>query len=105
LALQQQIVAANEAAFTESLRRAVQNDLANLDRLETTITLDDRIVALRERIERETRVRLQEGVVTSAEYADRNTDLLQARLARAAHLVELVQTRARFLTTLGLEVR
>jgi outer membrane protein TolC len=105
LALQQQIVAANEAAFTESLRRSVQTDLANLDRLESSIGLDDRIIALRERIERETRVRLQEGVVTSAEYADRNTDLLQARLARSSHLVELIQTRARFLTTLGLEVR
>jgi outer membrane protein TolC len=105
LALQQQIVAANEAAFTESLRRAVQMDIATLDRLDSTLALDDRIIALRERIERETRVRLQEGVITSAEYADRNTELLQARLARASHLVELVQTRARFLTTLGLEVR
>jgi outer membrane protein TolC len=105
LALQQQVVATNEAAFTESLRRAVQTDLATMDRLESTITMDDRIIALRERIERETRVRLQEGVVTSAEYADRNTDLLQARLAKAGHVVELIQTRAHFLTTLGLEVR
>jgi outer membrane protein TolC len=105
LALQQQIVAANEAAFTESLRRAIQTDLATLDRLDSTLVLDDRIIALRERIERETRIRLQEGVVTSAEYANRNAELLQARLARSSHLVELVQTRARLLTTLGLEIR
>ena len=105
LTLQQQIVAANEAAFTESLRRAIQADLANIDRLEGTLALDDRIIALRDRIEREARVRLQEGAITSAEYTDRNSELLQARLARASHLVELTQSRARFLTTLGLEVR
>ena len=105
LTLQQQIVAANEAAFTEALRRAVQADIANIERLEGALVLDDRIIALRDGIEREARVRLQEGVITSAEYADRNTELLQARLARASHVVELTQSRTRFLTTLGLEVR
>jgi outer membrane protein TolC len=105
LALQQQIVTANEAAFTESLLRAVQADIAAVDRLEGALALDDRIIALRDRIEREFRVRLQEGVITSAEYADRNTDLLQARLTRASHLVELSQARVHLLTTLGLEVR
>ena len=105
LALEQQIVSTNETAFTESLRRVVQNDLANIDRLETTLDTDDRIIALRERVERETRARLAEGVITSAEFVARNTELLQARLARASHQVELAQTRARFLTTLGVEVR
>jgi len=105
LALQQQIVATNEAAFTEGLRRAVQTDLATMDRLDAAVGMDSRIIALRERIERETRTRLQEGVVTAAEYADRNSDLLQARLARTTHLIELIQTRAHFLTTLGVEVR
>jgi outer membrane protein TolC len=105
LELEQQIATTNEAAFTESVRRAVQNDLANIDRLEAAIVLDDRIILLRERIERETRIRLQEAVVTAAEYVDRNTDLLQARLARAGHVVELAQSRARLLTTIGIEVR
>jgi hypothetical protein len=36
---------------------------------------------------------------------DRQTDVLNARLARAAHRVELAQASARFLTTVGLEVR
>ena len=105
IALQQRMLTTEERAFRDALRRTVQGDLATLDRMDSTLALDDRIIALREGIERETRLRFQEGVVTASEYLDRNTDVLTARLARARHRVELSQARARFLTTLGLEMR
>ncbi|HUR95156.1 MAG TPA: TolC family protein [Gemmatimonadales bacterium] len=105
IALQRQIVASEEAAFASRLTRDVQNDLADIDRLETALALDDQIIALRERVEAETAIRFREGVVTASEYVDRSTDVLEARLARATHRVEQVQARARFLTALGLEIR
>jgi outer membrane protein TolC len=105
LALQQQIVAADEAAFTNSLGRSTEADLAAIDRLTVALTLDERIIALREEIERSMQARFQERVVTAADYLERSTELLQARFARAGHLVELAQASAKFLTTLGLEVR
>ena len=105
LALQRQIVATEEAAFTESVRRGIATDVAAIGRLEGSLEADDAIVALRERILRETRLRFEEGVITAAECVDRETDLLSARLTRATHRVELAQARARFLTLLGLEVR
>jgi outer membrane protein TolC len=105
LALEREIVATEEAAFTSSLARAIQGDLATMDRLDSTLVLDDQIVTLRERVEHETGLRFQEGVVTASEFLDRSTDVLEARLARATHQVEQVQARARFLTTLGLEIR
>jgi outer membrane protein TolC len=105
LALQRQIVSADEQNFTDNLRRGVAQDLASIDRLGATLAADDEIVALRERIASETRVRFAEGVVTSAEYVGRETDVLSARISRASHRVELAQARARFLTTLGIEVR
>lgn len=105
IALQRQIVAAEEAAFTSRLTRDIQSDLADIDRLEAALALDDRIVSLRERVEAETQARFREGVVTASEYVDRSTDVLHARLARATHRVEQVQARARFLTTLGLEIQ
>ena len=105
LRLQQEVVAAEEAAFTERLRRAVQTDLAAIDRLQHTLTMDERIIALRENIDRVSRVRFEEGVITASEYLDRNTDWLTARFAQGRHRVELAQARARLLTTLGLEVR
>jgi outer membrane protein TolC len=105
LALQQQIVATEERAFSERISRGVASDLAAVDRLEKTLAADDTIIALRERVLNETRIRFGEGVVTSAEYVDRETDALNARLARATHRVELERARARFLTLTGVEVR
>lgn len=105
LALQQRVVATEEAAFADAVRRGVAADLAAIDRLERALAVDDTIVALRARPLAEARLRLGEGVITAAEYVDRETDLLAARQARAAHRVELAQARARYLTALGLEVR
>jgi len=105
LELQRQIITAEEEQFTNTLRRGVEQDLANIDRLESAVREDDEIVALRESILTETRTRFNEGVVTSADYVDRQTDVLSARTSRALHRVELAQARARFLNTLGIEVR
>lgn len=104
LRLQQDVVRTEEAAFTAAVRRATVRDLATMDRLAATLAADDRIIALRERVERETRTRLGEGVVTAAEYVNRRTDVLDARIARAQHRVELAQARARYLTTLGIDL-
>ena len=105
LALQQQIVASDEAAFTATTQRAVERQLAEIDRLTAALRTDDAIIALRERIERETRHRYAEAVVTAAEYVDRENDVLAARLTRAGHEVELAQAQARYLTTIGVELR
>jgi outer membrane protein TolC len=105
LELQREVVATNEAAFTASLRRGVQQSIATINRLDSTLALDERIIALREGIDGEARARLREGAITAADYVDRNTELLAARLARIQHRVELSQARANFLTILGVEVR
>ena len=102
LALQQDIVETEESAFSSALERAVIRDLADIDRLEASLDDDRRIIDVRESILREARVRFREGVITSAEYVDRQTDLLAARLALSSHRIELAGARARFLTTLGL---
>ena len=93
------------AAFTKTIERSTDTDLRTVDRLAETIALDDRIVALREQIDRSTETRFRENVVTASEYLDRNTELLDARFTQAAHRVELAQAGAKLLTTLGLEGR
>jgi outer membrane protein TolC len=103
--LEQQITDADEAAFTQNLSENTENDVATIDRLMAALDLDDRIIALRTDVLRSVQVRLQEGVVTVSDYLARNAELLQARIALAAHQVELAQANAKFLTTLGLEVR
>lgn len=105
LAAQRQILATEEAAFTEQLRRVATQDLATVERLEAAVRLDEEIIAAREQIAAETRIRYEEAAVTSAEFVDRESQLLSARLTRALHRVELAQARARLVTTLGIEVR
>ena len=103
--LQREIVTSEERAFSAGLKRAVEQDIASIERLENTLSQDDEIVVLREKILTETRARYAEAVITSADYVDRQTDVLAARLTRASHRVELAQARAHLLTTLGIEVR
>ena len=105
LELERDAVEAESAAFRDALRRAAVTDLATIDRLERTLAADDQIIALREQIVRETAARFRESTITAAEYVDRQTNLLTARVARGLHRVELAQARAAYLTTLGLEVR
>jgi outer membrane protein TolC len=105
LALQNDIVAAEERAFSSAIRRAIAADLATIDRLQGIVASDDRIISLREAIDRAARLRLQEGVTTAADYLDRRTEWLTAQFDRARHRVELAHAQARLLTTLGLEVQ
>ncbi|HEU4828433.1 MAG TPA: TolC family protein [Gemmatimonadales bacterium] len=104
LRLEGEVVATEEAAFRASIARAGAHDAAAVARLARAAALDDEIVRLREDVERETRIRFDEGVVTSAELVDRSTDVLAARIARATHRIELARARARYLNLMGLEV-
>lgn len=105
LAIQRDIVLSDESAFTEEISRTVATSLSAIERLTATRASDDEIIALREQIAGEMRERYRESTVTAAEYVDRETDVLAARLARATHRVELEQARAGLLTLLGLEAR
>lgn len=105
LGLQRDIIASEEAAFAQALQRALVQDRATVERLRSALATDDRIIALREQVLRESLARFREGVITAAEYVDRQTDLTNARLARARHVTELAHANARLLTQMGLEVR
>ena len=86
------------------MHREAVRELAAIGRIEQSLEADSAIIALREGVLREARLRFGEAVITSAEFVDRETDLLSARLARATHRVELARARARYLTLIGLEV-
>lgn len=102
--LQQEIVATEAAQFRDNLTRAVQRDLAAMDRLGRALESDEAIIALHERVASEARRRFGEGSITAGELVDRETDLLTARTARELHRVRLVEAQARFLTTVGQEI-
>ena len=105
LELERDAVSTDVSAFRDALRRQTVNDLSAIGRLEQVLAADDEIVALREQIVREATARFRESTITAAEYVDRQTELLAARISRGLHRVELAQARATYLTTLGLQVR
>jgi outer membrane protein TolC len=104
LRIQQQIVEADEAAFMNDLQALMPTYVYPLQRLEQAVVEDDRIIALREQVERTASARLQAGVITMSEYLARNAELMRARSARAARRVELAQKAAEMLEVAGVEM-
>lgn len=103
--MQAQIVGTDEAAFSESVKRAAIAQRGQITAIEQSLAMDDSILSLRDRVLRETRLRFDEGEITSADYIARQTEYLSAQLDRDARRVRLSEARARYLTTLGREVR
>lgn len=104
LVVQQRVVDTEEAVFTERILRAAATERATIGRLLRSLESDEEIIVLRERILGESRSRYREGVITAAEFIDRENEALQARIARAIHRVELEHACARYLTLMGVEV-
>jgi outer membrane protein TolC len=100
--LQQQIVTTEEQALGRQLARNVVTDLEDIGRLKAALADDERIVALRTEVERQSRAQFDEGAITTPDYVEARTDVVEARLTLERHRVELAQARARYLTTLGL---
>jgi outer membrane protein TolC len=102
LELEQQRLEREEQAFARSLARQVTATLEDITRLTAALAQDQRVVALRTDIERQARAQYDEGAITTADYVETRTDVLEARLTLHRHRVELAQARASYLTTLGL---
>ncbi len=100
--LQQDIVTTQEQALGKSLARAVAADLEEIGRLKAALADDEKVVTLRTEVERQARAQYDEGTITTADYVETRTDVLEARLTLDRHRVELAQARASYLTTLGL---
>ena len=103
--LQQEIVSTEEQALGRSLARAVATNLEDISRLKAALVDDERIVALRTEVERQARAQYDEGAITTPDYVETRTDVLEARLTLERHRVELAQARSTYLTTLGITPR
>jgi outer membrane protein TolC len=100
--LEQDVVATEEQALGRRLARAVATNLEDITRLRATLADDERIVALRAEVERQARAQYDEGAITTPDYVETRTDVLEARLTLERHRVELAQARSTYLTTVGI---
>lgn len=101
LRVQARIAETEADAFARQTLRDIEDDLADVTRLDTAIVNDARVVELREEALRVARRQLEEGVLLTDLYVDRLTDLAQARLTLQQHRIERAQAQARLLSTLG----
>lgn len=102
---EQRVLETEEKALARSLGRAVVINLEDINRLGAALAEDQRIVNLRVEVERQARLQHDEGAITTADYVETRTNVLEARLTLHRHRVELAQARAAYLTTLGLTPR
>ena len=102
---EQQVVQTEERALARRLARAVATNLEDIQRLSRALAQDQQVIALRTEIERQARAQFDEGTITTADYVESRTNVLDARLTLQRHRVELAQARAAYLTTLGLAPR
>ena len=101
LAVQQRLLDTEERALAAALARAVEGAVAEVDRLRGQLEEDAEVIALREEVLRAAEVQHREGMITAAEVVELRTDLLEARLARDRHRIDLARAEARILDTLG----
>jgi outer membrane protein TolC len=99
---EQRVLETEEQAFARSLSRAVVTNLEDIQRISAALAEDERVVQLRTEIERQARAQHDEGAITTADYVETRTNVLDARLTLQRHRVELAQARAAYLTTVGL---
>jgi outer membrane protein TolC len=104
LRLEQRIAATEESALVARLAREVERATHTAQQLARALELDERIIALREQVERQARRQFEERTLTASEYLTIRNDVFEARVARQRHRVELEHARARFLTTLGVRM-
>ncbi len=102
LTIQRQTLVAEQEALQRTFDREAVRERAAIARLERAIEADARLIQLRDIAAREGRLRYGEGVITAAEYVARQNEALEARLAGAAHRVELARAQVRLLNTTGI---
>ena len=77
--------------FTFNNRLMAEKETAEIARLRTTLTDDDRIVMLRTRVREAAEVRLQEGVIDTNDLLGKITDESAAKIAHSTHEIELMR--------------
>jgi outer membrane protein TolC len=103
LALQKDMVDAQEATFAQQLSLATQQHLADIERLQALLQTDEEIIALRQRVVDQAASQLANGVITATDYLTERNAAHQAELTRALHRLQLAQAQVNYLTTIGEE--
>ncbi|NTW50520.1 MAG: TolC family protein, partial [Chlorobiales bacterium] len=103
--IQKRQTEAEEQTFTKNLKVSVQHDLSDIEKLETMIKMDEEIIALRQKIVRQSSSQLDNGVVTATDYLTELNSKTQAELQLQTHKIQLIKAKVQYLTKIGEELK
>jgi outer membrane protein TolC len=99
--VQKSIIETQKDSFNQNLNITLQNNLSEINKYQSLIDTDNKIIQLRNEITLSSASQLDNGVITSTDYLTEVNAELQAKLNLKTHLVKLTQARIDYLITLG----
>jgi len=101
LTVQQEILQSKRESFDKNLQIMLKDEYAKMLKYEESVKRDKEIVKLREKITGNAASRLENGVITSADYITELNAEIQAKLKLETDKIQLIQARINYLTKKG----
>ena len=99
--LQKDMVGVKENTFNKNLDIHLEKIEADLSKYEKTLQRDQKIIGLRQDVIQSARSRLENGVITSADYITDLNQLTKAKITHERHKIELLKAKINYLFTIG----
>ncbi len=99
--LQKDKIDVKENAFNQKVDIQLEKIEADISKLEKTLQRDKEIIGLRQEVIRSSRSKLENGVITSADYITDLNRLTKAKITHERHNIELLKAKLNHLFTIG----
>ncbi|MBS3774346.1 MAG: TolC family protein [Bacteroidales bacterium] len=99
--LQKNKIDVKENAFNQKVDIQLEKIEADISKLKKTLQRDKEIIGLRQEVIRSSRSKLENGVITSADYITDLNRLTKAKITHERHNIELLKAKLNHLFTIG----
>ena len=97
----QQVVSVQKDVFLLNTNTQLVQQKNEIDKLKELISVDNKIIDLREQVKKATNAQLENGVITANDYLREVNAEDQARLSLISHQLQLLQAKINYLNILG----
>jgi outer membrane protein TolC len=99
--IQQQIIEKQKETFTQNVQAILNQQQAEIDKLEQSVLMDNELISLRKKITSATESQLNNGAITYSDFLTERNAQLQAELTLQTHQLQLLMNKLNYQTTLG----
>ncbi|MGZ5283057.1 MAG: TolC family protein [Bacteroidia bacterium] len=99
--IQQQIIEKQKETFTQNIQAVLNQQQAEIDKLEQSVLRDYEIISLRKKITSAAESQLNNGTITYSDFMTERNAQLQAELSLQMHQIQLLMNKINYQTTLG----